>query len=76
MFAYDMRHGDDGDPVTIEKYVLVNHYATAILNRPIAMTRGDYRPLIPDDINYPGDEDCTLKDYMAKHPPQKKEHER
>ena len=76
LFVYDIRHGDNGNPATLEKNVLVNHYGTVILNRPIALTRGDYRRATSRDFNFLGGEGCTLQDYMNKHPPQKRENER
>lgn len=76
LYAYDLRHGDSGNPATIEKFVRVNHCGTVILNRPIAMTQGDYRRLSSRNICFTGEGEQTLRQYMNKHPPHKKERER
>ena len=76
LFVYDIRNGDNGNPATLEKNVLVNHYGTVILNRPIALTRGDYRRATSKDFNFGDAKNCTLQQYMEKHPPQKREAER
>lgn len=80
-FLYEVRHDDDqrGDPVQIANWIMVNHWGTLISNRPIKLEKSSvvnnaYRDIDPEtDWNYEGVE-CTLKEYMAKHPPKKEKH--
>lgn len=76
LYAYDIRHGDSGNPATLEKYVVVNHFGTVILNRPIALTKGDYRRAKLRDFNFGDATHCTLQQYIEKHPPHKPEKDR
>ena len=39
-YAYDIRHGDSGTPVTLENMVVVNFYGTFITNMTIPMLKG------------------------------------
>lgn len=41
-YAYDIRHGDNGNFCTIENYVKVNHAGTFVTNLPIAMNKHGY----------------------------------
>lgn len=78
MYAYDVRHDDEGmgDPCEIAPHILVNHWGTLISNEPIRLQPGAYtgkpcRVVDPEtDWNYEG-APCTLKEYMEQHPPQK-----
>lgn len=36
-YAYDIRHGDDGDFCTIEKRVVVNHAGTFLCQNPVKL---------------------------------------
>lgn len=36
-YAYDIRHGDDGDLCTIEKRVVVNHAGTFLCQQPVQL---------------------------------------
>lgn len=82
LYMYEVRHDDDqqGDPVQIGRWIMVNHWGTLITNRPIRLEpsktiNNAYREIDPEkDWNYEG-VTCTVKDYMKKHPPIK-EHER
>lgn len=84
LYMYEVRHDDDqqGDPVQIANWIMVNHWGTLISNRPIKLTpsptiNNAYREINPEkDWNYEGIV-STVKEYMAKYPPVKnKEHER
>lgn len=78
MYLYEVRHDDDqqGDPVQIGQWILVNHWGTLISNKPIKLEpsplqNNAYRDIDPvNDWNYEG---CSmsLKDYMAEFPPEK-----
>lgn len=86
MYLYEVRHDDDqqGDPVQVANWIMVNHWGTLISNQPIKLEKSPtvnnaYRDIDPEiDWNYEG-VDSTLKEYMEKHPPKKeknKNHER
>ena len=78
LYVYEVRHDDDqqGDPVEIGRWILVNHWGTIISNRPIRLKESPlqnngYRDIDPEkDWNYEG-VNCTVAEYMEKHPPQK-----
>ena len=76
LYLYEVRHDDDmqGDPCQIGKWILVNHWGSVISNQPIELepsTNGNaYRDIDPEnDWNYEGTT-ISLKEYMARHPPQ------
>jgi hypothetical protein len=86
LFLYEVRHDDDqqGDPVQLGKWIMVNHWGTLISNKPVKLEPSPsidnaYRDIDPeDDWNYEGEEE-TIQEYMAEHPPEKPkriEHER
>ena len=73
---YEVRHDDDqqGDPVQIGNWIMVNHWGTIISNKPIRLEPSQnrnnaYRDIDPEgDWNYEGTV-TTVKEYMGKHPP-------
>ena len=73
---YEVRHDDDqqGDPVQIGNWIMVNHWGTIISNKPIRLEpspnrNNAYRDIDPEeDWNYEGTV-TTVKEYMEKHPP-------
>lgn len=86
MYLYEVRHDDDqqGDPVQVANWIMVNHWGTLISNQPIKLEKSPsvnnaYRDIDPEtDWNYEG-VDSTLKEYMEKYPPKKEKnrnHER
>ena len=76
MYAYDLRHGDDGIPCTLEKHVVVNHFGTVLSTRPFSLPKEGYKCIGEDDYSFSGLPECTLADYMKSHPPKNKEPER
>lgn len=78
LFLYEVRHDDDqqGDPVQLGKWIMVNHWGTLISNKPVKLEPSPsidnaYRDIDPeDDWNYEGEEE-TIQEYMAEHPPEK-----
>lgn len=85
LYIYEVRHDDDqqGNPVQIANWILVNHWGTLISNKPIRLTpevgrNNAYREIDPEtDWNYEGSV-STVKEYMKQNPPEvhkKKEHE-
>ena len=55
IYAYDIRHNDDGDEfATVAKKVIVNHAGTIITKKEIPMTCSDYAPV--KDYNFLGEE--------------------
>jgi hypothetical protein len=85
-YLYEVRHDDDqqGDPVQLGRWIMVNHWGTLISNKPVKLEPSPtidnaYRDIDPEtDWNYEG-ESTTLQEYMAEHPPEKPkriEHER
>lgn len=39
-FVYEIRHGDDGEPATVEKNVFVNFYGTLLSPKEIRLEDG------------------------------------
>lgn len=85
LYMYEVRHDDDqqGDPVQIANWIMVNHWGTLITNKPIRLEPSErinnaYRDIDPEeDWNYEGSV-VTVKEYMEKNPPavhKEKEHE-
>lgn len=84
LFLYEVRHDDDqqGEPVQIANWVMVNHWGTLISNRKIALEpnisgNNAYRDIDPEnDWNYEGTT-AKVQDYMKDRPAEKnKEYER
>ena len=85
LYMYEVRHDDDqqGDPVQIANWIMVNHWGTLITNKPLRLEPSErinnaYRDIDPEeDWNYEGSV-TTVKEYMEKNPPavhKEKEHE-
>ena len=85
LYMYEVRHDDDqqGDPVQIANWIMVNHLGTLITNKPIRLEPSErinnaYRDIdLEEDWNYEGSV-ATVKEYMEKNPPaahKEKEHE-
>lgn len=52
-FVYDLRSGDDGDPVTVEPFVHLNHAGTVITAEALDFGDGDHLSLgMPGDVDY------------------------
>lgn len=76
LYLYEVRHDDDqqGDPVQIANWIMVNHWGTLITNKPIRLELSErvnnaYRDIDPEeDWNYEGSV-TTVKEYMEKNPP-------
>ena len=62
LYMYEVRHDDDqqGDPVQIANWIMVNHWGTLITNKPIRLEPSErinnaYRDIDPEeDWNYEG----------------------
>ena len=73
LYMYEVRHDDDqnGDPVQIGKWIMVNHWGTLISDEPIDLTpcpdcNNAYRDIDPEnDWNYEG-YTCTIKEYLCR----------
>ena len=85
LYMYEVRHDDDqqGDPVQIGNWIMVNYWGTIISNKPIRLEpsingNNAYRDIDPEeDWNYEGST-TTIKEYREKNPPmllEKKEQE-
>jgi hypothetical protein len=61
LYCYDIRHGDSGDPASLEHKVTVNHMGTVICPEPLLEESAEYRAISDEDINYLC-EDATLDD--------------
>ncbi len=68
LYAYDLRDCDDcsGDPCELKSHVMVNHWGTVIVKKPIEGA-DDGVILNEDDYNYLG-EDITLKEFANPAP--------
>ena len=75
LYLYEVRHDDDqqGEPVEIANWILVNHWGTLISDKPIrlepnAAGNNAYRLIDPEnDWNYEGTV-STVKEYMERSP--------
>lgn len=67
LYAYDLRHGDnDSIPVTVERHVGVNRYATVFTAVPLLQEGEEYRELTLDDWGYDSDlDDCTPVEFLS-----------
>jgi len=64
VFAYDLRHDDDGSPVTVEPFVRVNHAGMVIVTEPLDFQeRKDEYLNINGSLNFLG-ESRTLEEFM------------
>ena len=68
LYCYDVREseGFSGDPVTLEKVVVINHWGTVLSKKPFPLEDDAYYPL-KDGINYLG-ETCTMDEFMEMNP--------
>ncbi|MDL2232336.1 hypothetical protein LJC63_01980 [Ruminococcaceae bacterium OttesenSCG-928-L11] len=68
LYAYDIRHGDNGIAVTVEKHVLVNHMGTVITAEPLDFGGAEYIRIDDEsgDLDFVGEHDCnTIAEYQA-----------
>ena len=65
LYAYDLRHSDDGDRFcSVERKVTANHGGSIITDEPLELGENGYIPLDEDtEPNFLG-EDLTLAEYM------------
>lgn len=68
-FAYDLRHGDSGYPLTVEPRVGVNHAGTIIMTEPLDFSKGKKANAKDEYINIRGrlnflGEHRTFEDFM------------
>lgn len=76
LYMYEVRHDDDqqGDPVEIANWIMVNHWGTLISSEPPALVpstkiNNAYLDINPKtDWSYE-DGSFTVKEYMEKYPP-------
>ena len=66
LYCYDIRETDgfSGVAVSVERYVLVNHWGTILSKEPFPLENGRYE-IESDDIVYL-DEFCMADEYMEK----------
>jgi len=70
VYVYDLRHGDSGDPVTVELNVAANHAGTVVLTEPLDFggetpENSDKHISIGDGLNFLGDS-LTLGEFIAE----------
>jgi hypothetical protein len=66
LYAYDLRHGDNGTPSTVEPFVGVNHAGTVIMSEPLDFQkREDEYINVSDSLNFLG-ESRTLEEFMKE----------
>ena len=66
LFRYDLRHGDDGVPETVEPYVVVNFAGTVLLRQSLDFHHRTYRSLHHGrDLNFTGRE-TTIEIFMEE----------
>ena len=61
LYAYDIRHDDEGRVATIENHVRVNHMGTVITAEPTDLGAAGYIEYGEDNyfLNFAGSHDCT-----------------
>jgi len=66
VYAYDVRHSDDGmDVAEIKEFIMVNHMGTIITKEPIEMDEHGSRIIVNDeDFNFDGYGDIKLSDFI------------
>lgn len=65
LYAYDIRHNDDGIAASVEETVMVNHMGTVILSEPLDFGESDYIPLDDEegDFNFTGEGYSSIDEY-------------
>ena len=65
MYAYDLRHDDDGQGniCEVKPFIAVNHMGTILTDEPIPMSDGGCRFVNTDDYSYIG-EYTTLEEFL------------
>lgn len=66
LYAYDVRHGDDGWECEIEEFVFVNHFGTVITKKPLPLDEEGCLYLDEDTncFNYQGGS-ISLEEFIA-----------
>ena len=73
LYCYYLRHGDDGEFVSLEPKVVVNHGGTVITKEPIDFGEAGYIPLTEDtEPNFTG-ESQTFGEFLRTDSPQESE---
>lgn len=69
LFCYDLRGSDDdpGMPVTVEKYVKVNHAASILTAEPLNLPEDGVLYLGEEGLDFTGDE-ITAYQFLKEHP--------
>jgi hypothetical protein len=73
LYAYDIRHGDDGEAATVEKSVSVNHMGTVIMAEALDFGESEYIPLDQEDsgLDFAAEHDsetvAEFQQYIAEH---------
>lgn len=65
VYCYEMRHGDEGDPCTIEQNVVVNYYGAIFVLEPFEFGEKDYVPVDFAEFGFVG-EWLTLDEFMNR----------
>lgn len=79
LYVYEVRHDDDqqGEPVQIANFIMVNHWGTLISSKPITLIpnangNNAYRNIVPEEDWSYESRTSTVKEYMGKHTPEAK----
>ncbi len=75
LHRYEIRHSDaDWDqPCQLARHILVNHFGTIRTNDPIQLPPEGWLPSKEDDFSYLDLPSVTAADYLAEHPPTKRD---
>lgn len=65
LYTYALRHGDDGEPCTIERKVVVDYFGTIFVKEPFDFEGNDYIPLGIDDFGLTR-KDKTFQEFQEK----------
>ena len=68
---YEVRHDDDcqGDAVQIARNIIVNHWGSLITKDEIELAPDGFLDIGPEDLNYSCGDCRSIRDFMAKYPP-------
>lgn len=66
LYAYDLRDECDGEPCELKSFVLVNHWGTVVVKKPIEGADSGVE-LTPDDCNFLGDA-MSLEEFLNSSP--------
>lgn len=66
-YMYEIRHSDDGSPISVEKSVWVDYFGAVLLTKPLHLNDDGYMDLEPGrNICYDSGNYVTLQNFLKK----------